>query len=80
MDRATAKVFISENSQAIRLPEEFRVEGDEVYITKNRGCIVITLKKNREVFKKALDSMFDYCPVFDAGRERINDKLRKVRL
>ena len=80
MDRATAKVFMSGNSQAIRLPKEFRIEGDEVFITKNKGHIVITMKENREVFKKALDEVFGCCPAFHAGREGINDKPRKVKL
>ena len=32
MEMRTAKVFMSGNSQAVRLPKEFRLEGDEVYI------------------------------------------------
>ena len=31
MIATTAKVFMSGNSQAIRLPKEFRVEGEEVF-------------------------------------------------
>ena len=80
MITATAKVFMSGNSQAIRLPKEFRVEGDEVYLTKAKGRIVITMKKNKEVFKKALDDVFGCCPAFETGRDGINDKPREVKL
>ena len=45
MTMITAKVFMSGNSQAIRLPKEFRVEGDEVYIKKTKKHIVITMKE-----------------------------------
>lgn len=39
----TAKVFQNGRSQAIRLPKEFRVEGDEVYLKKTaEGFLVIT--------------------------------------
>ena len=39
MDRVTAKVFMNGRSQAIRLPKEFRVQGDEVYFTKE--CVLL---------------------------------------
>lgn len=50
MDKA--KIFKNGSSQAVRLPKEFRFEGEEVYIKKNRqhrpadpyerfvGCVV----------------------------------------
>lgn len=41
---ATAKVFITGNSQAIRLPKAFRVNAREVWITKNEATGEITLK------------------------------------
>jgi antitoxin VapB len=41
---ATAKVFITGNSQAIRLPKAFRVDAREVWITKDEGTGEITLK------------------------------------
>jgi antitoxin VapB len=76
----TAKVFMSGNSQAIRLPKEFRVSGDEVYISKNRNQIIITEKGNRELFQKALDDIFGCCPDLDFGRNNITDKPREVNL
>jgi len=80
MAMTTAKVFMSGHSQAIRLPKEFHVEGDEVYIKKTKGRIVITMKENLEQYKKALDDMFGCCPDFDTGRDRIHDTPREVKL
>ncbi len=40
----TAKVFIQGNSQAVRLPKEFRVEDDELFIKKSGDSIVLTPK------------------------------------
>jgi antitoxin VapB len=41
----TAKIFRSGNSQAVRLPKEFRVTDDEVFIKKTGGMIVLIPKK-----------------------------------
>lgn len=38
---ATAKVFWSGRSQAVRLPKEFRVEGDEVRIHRQGSKIIL---------------------------------------
>ena len=38
---ATAKVFRSGNSQAVRLPKEFRLDVDEVEITREGGRLVL---------------------------------------
>lgn len=40
-----AKVFPNGRSQAIRIPKDFRVESDEVYIEKVGESLVITPKK-----------------------------------
>ena len=37
----TAKLFWSGRSQAVRLPKEFRMEGDEVRIRKQGAAIVL---------------------------------------
>ena len=43
----TAKIFKSGRSQAVRLPEEFRFEGDEVMVTR-LGAAVVLLPKNHD--------------------------------
>ena len=42
----TARVFKSGNSQAVRLPKEFRVKGDEVEIFR-RGNEIVLLERPR---------------------------------
>lgn len=37
----TAKLFKNGQSQAVRLPKEFRFEGDEVFIKKSGGTVVL---------------------------------------
>lgn len=41
----TAKIFRSGNSQAVRLPKEFRVVDDEVFIKKAGDNLVLIPKK-----------------------------------
>jgi antitoxin VapB len=41
----TAKVFKSGNSQAVRIPKEFRLEGDEVEIRRKGGSLILRPKK-----------------------------------
>lgn len=48
----TAKVFKHGNSQAVRLPKEFRVEGDEVEVS--RVGRVIILRPKRIAYQDAL--------------------------
>lgn len=47
---ASAKIFRSGHSQAVRLPKAFRLPGDEVWIQKNEatGEITLTPKKSPE--------------------------------
>ena len=38
---ATAKLFFSGRSQAVRLPKEFRFEGREVYVARMGSAVVL---------------------------------------
>ena len=50
---ATAKVFTNGHSQAIRLPKAFRVDVDEMWITRNEVTGEISLKpKDTETLRK----------------------------
>ena len=40
----TAKIFKSGNSQAVRLPKDFQLEGNEVYIKRVGKNIILTTK------------------------------------
>ena len=61
---ATAKIFQSGNSQAVRLPKEFRFRSTEVEITR-RGDDVVLREKPRnlgyivDLLKQLPDEMFE---------------------
>jgi antitoxin VapB len=78
MNMQTAKVFMNGRSQAIRLPKEFRVEGDEVYITKKDEKIIIFEKSQKSWAEIVMD--MPAFPDFDVGRKTISGKAREVRL
>jgi antitoxin VapB len=41
MVMATAKLFWSGRSQAVRLPKEFRFQGNEVHIRRQRDAVIL---------------------------------------
>lgn len=56
----TAKVFKSGNSQAVRLPADFRIEAKEVYVKKNGANLVLMPREDVwNVFVEGL-SMFTH--------------------
>ena len=74
----TAKVFISGRSQAVRLPKEYRFNGTEVYIKKEKGKVILSekpLKTWAELFRE-----FTGDPDFSVYRELLKDKSRRVNL
>ena len=46
MHQQTAKIFTNGNSQAVRLPKEFRFDSSEVYIRKVGDEVVISAKSS----------------------------------
>lgn len=48
MPKKTAKLFRSGRSQAVRLPPQFRFEGEEVYIRRDveTGDVILSLAPN----------------------------------
>ena len=73
---ATAKLFKNGNSQAVRLPKEFRFEGDEV-IVKRIGNAVVLLP--REAFYDTLiDSLDMFSGDFMESREQSEAQEREA--
>ena len=70
MSATTAKLFMNGQSQAVRLPKEFRFEGKEVYIQKLGNKIILSDKK------QSWDQFFNEDSVFDDDflSQRDNDK------
>jgi len=78
---AVAKVFKSGNSQAIRIPKEFRVTAKEVVITGEGDRIIITPKPDQKSWENAISGIFGCCPDFDVPpRKKTNDRPRRVTL
>ena len=65
----TAKLFMNGGSQAVRLPKEFRFEGDEVCI-KRVGSVVVIYEKNRgwDLMREAIGQVTD--DFFADGRDQ----------
>lgn len=57
----TARIFKTGRSQAVRLPKEYRFEGNEVYI-KRVGAAVVLLPK-----KKTWDDVLRALDMFEPG-------------
>ncbi|MBX8637261.1 MAG: AbrB/MazE/SpoVT family DNA-binding domain-containing protein [Thermoplasmata archaeon] len=56
----TAKVFKSGNSQAVRLPKEFRIDAREVYIKRNGGNLKLMPREDAwKVFSESLSLFTD---------------------
>lgn len=63
-----AKLFQNGQSQAVRLPKEFRFEGDEVYI-KKMGELTVLLPM-RNPWKPLLDSLQQFSDDFMDTRKQ----------
>ena len=66
----TAKLFRNGQSQAVRLPKEFRMEGDDVFI-KKVGNAVVLIPRSR-----SWDSLIDSLSKFSADFMRERDQPR----
>ncbi len=64
----TAKLFVNGNSQAVRLPKEYRFRGDEVVI-KRLGNAVVLLPKD-DPWKVMFDALAEFPEDFTISREQ----------
>ncbi|MGA1875647.1 MAG: type II toxin-antitoxin system antitoxin VapB [bacterium] len=65
----TAKVFKNGKSQAVRLPKEFKFQGDEVYI-KRIGRNVLLIPKD-DPWESLINSLDQFSDDFMAKREQL---------
>jgi len=56
---AIAKVFTTGRSQAIRLPKEFRVHADEVYLKRTPEGFLVIARDPWEVFFEGVNELSD---------------------
>jgi antitoxin VapB len=52
-----AKVFKTGRSQAIRLPKEFRVDRDEVYLKKTPEGFMVIARDPWDVFREGIEEL-----------------------
>ena len=72
MRMKTAKLFQNGQSQAVRLPKEFRFEGDEVFIKKSGSAVVLMpLVNSWDSLLRSLDKFTkDYMPSRNQPRQQ----------
>ena len=64
----TAKVFKSGNSQAVRIPKEFHLEGEEVEILRKGESLI--LRPRKQSWAALIDSVKKFTDDFMAGGRR----------
>ena len=66
----TAKLFKNGRSQAVRLPRKFSLPGEEVYVKKING-VVILIPKDEDPWKPLVDSLEKFSDdFFNFSREQ----------
>jgi antitoxin VapB len=68
----TAKLFKNGQSQAVRLPKEYRFDGTEVFIKKVGSAVVLLPEKNS--WDALVSSLERFTPEFMAKREQPRKK------
>ena len=71
----TAKLFKNGQSQAVRLPKEFRFEGEKVYL-KRVGNAVILLPENNS-WQPLFESLGEFSADFMEDREQPTHQMRE---
>ena len=71
----TAKLFKNGQSQAVRLPKEFRMTGSEVYI-KKQGEAIVLLPKEKS-WNTLFDSLNHFAKDFKIERNQPEDNQKR---
>lgn len=72
----TARIFKNGQSQAVRLPKEYRFQDDEVYIKKSGNVVLLIPKKDS--WNALLGSLEKFSPDFLAERQQPEAETREV--
>lgn len=72
----TAKLFQNGQSQAVRLPKEFRLNGDRVFVKKMGNAIVLIPYQNP--WQSLFDSLDQFSADFVESREQPEQQLRET--
>ena len=71
----TAKLFTNGRSQAVRLPKEYRFTGDQVYIKKYQGIVMLLPKDSP--WTSLMDSLEHFSSDFMAQRDQPEQQQRE---
>ena len=74
----TAKIFKSGRSQAVRLPKEFRFDGEEVFIKKVGEAVVLLPREDS--WRTLYESLDGFSEDFMAEREQPTDQQEREPL
>lgn len=72
----TAKLFLNGQSQAVRLPKEFRLQGSEVYIKKSGSAVVLIPLVNS--WGSLIDSLDKFSADFMTERDQPAPQTREA--
>ena len=72
----TARLFQNGRSQAVRLPKEFRFDGDRVFVKRVGNSVVLI--PYQEPWQSLFDSLDMFSDDFMAGREQPSQQDREA--
>ncbi len=76
---STAKLFQNGQSQAVRLPKEFRFENlKEVFIKKVNGMVILIPKSNKDVWDTMYNNLNDFSDDFMQTRTQPEQKREEL--
>ena len=76
---STAKLFQNGQSQAVRLPKEFRFENmKEVFIKKVNGMVVLIPKSDTSVWDTMFDRLDDFSDDFMDTRTQVEQEREEL--
>jgi len=75
----TAKLFQNGQSQAVRLPKEFRFNNlKEVFIKKVNGMVILIPKSNKNIWDTMYDNLDDFSDDFMKDRTQLTQKREEL--
>jgi len=76
---STAKLFQNGQSQAVRLPKEFRFENQkEVFIKKVGSSVVLIPKNDNSVWDRFFDILDDFSDDFTIPRDEVKQQREEL--
>lgn len=76
---SVAKIFTNGNSQAVRLPKEFRFENqDEVFVKKVENGLMLLPKNDKTVWDSMFEKLDDFSDDFMENRVQPEQKREEL--